>query len=346
MSKLKQLIETANRKCEMAWKVYAFNPAKDNELAEESPVFQCIKKAAEYKREVAEKHPDYIVEIVAESRQKNESWTDIYPILGNIGEKRYMNKQKELPRDLMEKEFRKALKDKGLKPTEHDIEYALYKYYEYYDESSQKNENSIQDYRNFVDIADKLEKKLGKPASDKQLEQAYTKAYPSYAGKVDGLLSMYHRRTDESSQKNEDFRPDDIIPQSKQMDFKKQYMKNKDKRKVSFYFDGIHAVDDQSGSNIPGAVLGMKYKDLAAALDKFFESAQKNETKHIYNEKGFVFEWDTNTGVIKTLKKPTNGYNLEYRSNRLLGETSEGIKLARSVINAHIKRIKEQPILT
>lgn len=84
----------------------------------------------------------------------------------------------------------------------------------------------------------------------------------------------------ESAQKNEDFRPDDTVPQSKQMDFKKQYLKDKDARKInknSFYFDGIHAVDDQSGSDIPGAVLGMKYKDLAAALDKFFESSQKNE---------------------------------------------------------------------
>lgn len=88
---------------------------------------------------------------------------------------------------------------------------------------------------------------------------------------------------DESSQKNESedklleivesFGPEDIVPVAKQMEFKKQYLQGKDKRKVnanSFYFDNVYAVDDQSGDNIPGAKLGMKYKDLAGALDKFF----------------------------------------------------------------------------
>lgn len=86
---------------------------------------------------------------------------------------------------------------------------------------------------------------------------------------------------DENPPKNESFGPEDIVPIAKQMEFKKQYLQGKDKRKVnpnSFYFDNAYAVDDNTGSNIPGAKLGMKYKELAAALDKFFgESSQKNE---------------------------------------------------------------------
>ena len=43
MSNIKQLLEKANRKCEMRWRVFAFDPAKDNELVHTSKdAFDCI----------------------------------------------------------------------------------------------------------------------------------------------------------------------------------------------------------------------------------------------------------------------------------------------------------------
>ena len=75
MNNIKQLLEKANRKCEMRWRVFAFDPAKDNELVHTSKdAFDCIKMAGEYKMDLAKKHPDYIIEIIAESKkQRNES---------------------------------------------------------------------------------------------------------------------------------------------------------------------------------------------------------------------------------------------------------------------------------
>ena len=96
MSKLRQLIEAANRKCEMAWKVYSYNPEKDNELVDTSKAFDCIAAAQAHKREILEKNPNYTVEIVAESAQKNE---DFY---------KYID-------DVPTREIAKALKELGIK---------------------------------------------------------------------------------------------------------------------------------------------------------------------------------------------------------------------------------------
>lgn len=70
MSKLRQLIEAANRKCEMAWKVYSYNPEKDNELVDTSKAFDCIAAAQAHKRDILEKNPNYTVEIIAEAIAK------------------------------------------------------------------------------------------------------------------------------------------------------------------------------------------------------------------------------------------------------------------------------------
>ena len=73
MSNIKQLLEKANRKCEMRWRVFAFDPAKDNELVHTSKeAFDCIKMAGEYKMDLAKKHPDYIIEIIAESKERRD----------------------------------------------------------------------------------------------------------------------------------------------------------------------------------------------------------------------------------------------------------------------------------
>ena len=69
----KQLVEAANRKCEMRWKVLAFNPDEDNKLVKEFKDFDCIDCAAAKKREYLEKNPTHVVEIISESKaQKNE----------------------------------------------------------------------------------------------------------------------------------------------------------------------------------------------------------------------------------------------------------------------------------
>lgn len=72
----KQLLEAANRKYEMRWKVLAFNPDEDNKLVKEFKDFDCIDCAAAKKREYLEKNPTHIVEIISESKaQKNEAVT-------------------------------------------------------------------------------------------------------------------------------------------------------------------------------------------------------------------------------------------------------------------------------
>lgn len=69
----KQLLEAANRKCEMRWKVLAFNPDEDNKLVKEFKDFDCIDCAAAKKREYLEKNPTHVVEIISESKaQRNE----------------------------------------------------------------------------------------------------------------------------------------------------------------------------------------------------------------------------------------------------------------------------------
>ena len=74
MSKIKSLIEGAHRAVEMRWTVLCYDPEKDNELVETSKQFDCICAAQTHKRELAMKHPGYIIEIVAESKKaKNES---------------------------------------------------------------------------------------------------------------------------------------------------------------------------------------------------------------------------------------------------------------------------------
>ena len=91
MSKLRQLIEAANRKCEMAWKVYSYNPEKDNELVDTSKAFDCIAAAQAHKRDILEKNPNYTVEIIAESSQKNES---------KFSSQSAFNKAKDIAKDL------------------------------------------------------------------------------------------------------------------------------------------------------------------------------------------------------------------------------------------------------
>ena len=64
----KQLIEAANRKCEMRWKVLAFNPDEDNKLVKEFKDFDCIDCAVAKKREYLEKNPTHVVEVISESK--------------------------------------------------------------------------------------------------------------------------------------------------------------------------------------------------------------------------------------------------------------------------------------
>ena len=72
----KQLIEAANRKCEMSWRVLAFNPDEDNKLVKEFKDFDCIDCAVAKKREYLEKNPTHVVEVISESKaQRNEEVT-------------------------------------------------------------------------------------------------------------------------------------------------------------------------------------------------------------------------------------------------------------------------------
>lgn len=76
MSDIKQLLEKATRKTEMRWRVFAFDPEQDNKLVHTSKdAFDCIKMAGEYKMDLAKKNPNYIIEIIAESKeQRNEAY--------------------------------------------------------------------------------------------------------------------------------------------------------------------------------------------------------------------------------------------------------------------------------
>lgn len=108
----------------------------------------------------------------------------------------------------------------------------------------------------------------------------------------------------ESAQKNEAIGPEDTVTHAKQMEFKKQYVaKRKPKVNMSsFYFDGPFAVDDNTGTNISGAKLGMKCKDLEVALDKFFlEDAEGMKAlKKLTKENKFIVYCDGHAKYCKT----------------------------------------------
>lgn len=70
---LKQLLEKANRKCEMRWRAYVYDPEQDNKLVKTSPDFDCIDCAMQFKRDYLANNCKHIVQIVAESKeQRNE----------------------------------------------------------------------------------------------------------------------------------------------------------------------------------------------------------------------------------------------------------------------------------
>lgn len=73
MNKLKYLIEQATRKTEMRWRVFAYDPDKDNALVGTPKTYDCICGASAAKMEILKDHPNYVVEIIAESVQKNEA---------------------------------------------------------------------------------------------------------------------------------------------------------------------------------------------------------------------------------------------------------------------------------
>lgn len=187
MSDIKKLLETANRKCEMNWKVYAFNPAKDNELAEESPVFQCIKKAAEYKREVVEKHPDYIVEIVAESRQKNEGvhfgQPNVDKCYNELMDISFQEMKKRNGKELSDKEF-EAFRPMLLKKYPKEVvDYCYMKA----NESAQKNEEVTKsNYKSIINDLEAVFKKFA--GGDLKLE--HKKKPNSFDLPLDTCLSV------------------------------------------------------------------------------------------------------------------------------------------------------------
>lgn len=81
MSDIKQLLEKATRKTEMRWRVLAFDPEQDNKLVHTSKnTFDCIKMAGEYKMDLAKKNPNYIIEIIAESKEKKKIDTKVFDI--------------------------------------------------------------------------------------------------------------------------------------------------------------------------------------------------------------------------------------------------------------------------
>lgn len=67
MSKLIQLIEQAEQKNEMKWRVYAYDPAKDNKLVHSSKQFDNINDAGICKAEWLKDHPSHTIEVIAES---------------------------------------------------------------------------------------------------------------------------------------------------------------------------------------------------------------------------------------------------------------------------------------
>lgn len=195
---IKQLVEAANRKCEMRWKVLAFNPDKDNELVGEFKDFNCIDCAAQKKRELLAKNPNYTVEIISESKaqknegelkyftytqnglktkadcdkalsnmkkalaeepnfdakkviqrdmeivkswksQKNESWSDLYPVVAEIGtDWEFYKKKPKYTRNELKQATITKLKAKGKSFNNQDLEEALNRWYT--SESAQKNE--------------------------------------------------------------------------------------------------------------------------------------------------------------------------------------------------------------
>lgn len=80
-----------------------------------------------------------------------------------------------------------------------------------------------------------------------------------------------------------------------------------------------------------------------AALPNFSKITGFEDSSITYITKGWEFKWDKVAGTLKTLKKPDNAYNLEFRSSKLKTQfkiVPEVEKFVENMIKEHMRRIK------
>ena len=78
---------------------------------------------------------------------------------------------------------------------------------------------------------------------------------------------------------------------------------------------------------------GIKYSTITGFENRW--------TKYLFSKpKGWEFMWDKVNGVLKTIKKPDDGYNLEYKNKILIQSIADDPKVTKLVedkIKEHIK---------
>lgn len=84
-------------------------------------------------------------------------------------------------------------------------------------------------------------------------------------------------------------------------------------------------------------------RELNSTLESMNSFLSRNEDNSIYTitKNGWAFEWNLDEGSLKSIHKPDNGYNLQYKSSKLKNKTKETEELVEKLILEHIKRTKQ-----
>lgn len=206
MSQLKHLLEKATQKNEMKWRVYAYDPAKDNKLVHTSELFDDINGAGIEKAEWLKKHPEHTIEIIAESANidvKNPGALEV-PDGKKVDElpqshfEKLVDKKgyQEVIRALANLEVWNKDKNKSLSQWASNMADKLKK--KFRPESAQKNEADPNAEKTLITKKQTIQRLAAKLTNDNLLPQL--KQFKDY---VDDVYNFALKNFDESAQMNE-----------------------------------------------------------------------------------------------------------------------------------------------
>lgn len=314
---LKKILEKAYKKENMQWRVYAFNPEKDNELVYTSKAFDCIADAQVDKVEQLKKYPNYVVEIsttrVGESIKKNSEklkvgdiakwnnvlWVKINSINGNKANVSPIHKE-----DIDSGKFKKK---------EIVLLNSLRKA-----ESAQKNEGTLKNGTKVKVIKGGYSGKTGTIAGTAEEYDPDTRRTTNYCYMVkipgQGIIQIDRDKVvAESSQKNEAMPPKG---QRKRIDFEDDIVRVYDGNKE--IYAGAEDYEPMKDENWKWDEANKYYK-----FDKYIkvcsESSQKNEAK----QQGRDIDFDNVGGgftVALTWQNRFYGFECSGYSNNTSGK--------------------------
>lgn len=139
-------------------------------------------------------------------------------------------------------------------------------------------------------------------------------------------------------------------PVVKKVDIVKDIKKELEPEKDSNPFDDLKR---QLYNDLPQASIKRDRSMTARALNKVLESFNryKNENKitevkikaigmRLFRCGEWEFEWYTKTGLLVSTDKPSNGYNLEYKSPSIIATKDGALEKVYKIMEEHIKRRK------